>query len=85
MKFFSEIFQDVDGGYSAKRTAFFLLIFLFVVVILAGYFQTIPAPMTAYMQGALDKITELIKWIGGFIAGEQATKFAPNQTKEVGK
>lgn len=79
MKFFPEIFQDIDGGYSAKRTAFFIFVALFVMIALLLYFRAVPKDAIPLMQGTQDRLTDLIKWIGGFIAGEQATKFAPKK------
>jgi ABC-type Fe3+ transport system permease subunit len=77
MKFLAEIFQDIDGSYSSKRTAFFVLLMLFVVIAVAMFFRAVPKDAVPLMQGTQDKLTELIKWIGGFIVGEQASKFAP--------
>lgn len=74
MKFLREIFQDVSGSYSSKRVAFFVFIILFIAISLLLFFRAVP---TALVQGTQDHLTDLIKWMGGFIVGEQATKFAP--------
>ena len=79
MKFLTEIFQDIDGGYSAKRTAFFVFVALFVALTLLVYCRMVPEAVLGFVQGALDKLTDLIKWMGGFIASEQASKFAPRK------
>lgn len=76
MKFISEIFQDDEGGYSAKRTAFFIFIFIFVVFIIGGTIAAwvagaIPTAVIAFIQSVLDKLVDLIKWTGGFIAAEK--------------
>lgn len=79
MKFLPEIFQDIDGGYSAKRTAFFLFIVVFIVLTLAVFAHAIPDARIPVIQSSQDKLVDLIKWIGAFIAGEQLTKFAPSK------
>ena len=79
MKFLSEIFQDVDGSFSSKRTDFFVFILLFVGTTVAVYFHEISKDALGFVSGAMDKCTELIKWLGGFIVAEQATKFAPKK------
>lgn len=76
-KFFSEIFQDIDGGYSAKRTAFLMFALGFMVLSGALLLHGVPASMMELAKGTQDKLVELLKWVGGFIMGEQATKFAP--------
>ena len=73
MVFVTQIFQDIDGAYSAKRTAFFVFVFLFVIVTLGIHFYRDEA---SFLNSALDKITDVIKWLGGFIVAEQGTKFA---------
>lgn len=77
MKFFAEIFQDIDGSFSAKRTVLFVFVLLFVALTVAVYFHQVGKDALGFIQGALDKITDLIKWMGGFVAAEQATKFRP--------
>ncbi len=74
-KFFSEIFQDIDGGYSAKRTAFFI----FVALIVAGFPMALAVHDHAtldYLRQGMATLADLIKWIGALIASEQMTKFA---------
>lgn len=77
-KFFSEIFQDVDGGYSAKRTAFFILLLAFIAIASGVYLKAFDQGVLTFMQGVLDKITDLIKWLGGFIVAERV----PNLTRK---
>jgi len=83
MAFLSQIFQDIDGAYSSKRTAFFIFVALFVALTAALLFKTVPAPALGVIQGTQDKLVDLIKWIGGFIMGEQATKFAGKRGTDV--
>jgi hypothetical protein len=71
-RFLAEIFQDVDGGYSAKRTAFFILLALFVSIIFGIGSKAFDKGVLEFMQGALEKIADLLKWLGGFIVAERA-------------
>ncbi|HEV2650116.1 MAG TPA: hypothetical protein VGU69_02565 [Rhizomicrobium sp.] len=74
-KYFSEIFQDIDGGYSAKRTAFFI----FVLLIVAGFPMALAVHDHAtldYLRQGMATLADLIKWMGALIASEQMTKFA---------
>lgn len=75
--FFSQIFQDVDGGYSAKRTAFFLFIAAFLLLIGGVALHQVPDGALEFVKGAIEKLQDLIKWMGALIASEQLTKFAP--------
>lgn len=79
MTFFKEIFQDVDGGFSSKRAAFILFVILFALIALALSFRLVPQSVLPAVQSTQDKLVDLIKWVGGFILGEQASKFAPNK------
>lgn len=72
LKFIAEIFQDVDGGYSAKRTAFFLLLIAFLLIAGGVYFRAVDAAALGFLSGVLDKIKELLTWLGGFIVIERA-------------
>ena len=78
MKFsFGEMFEDTEGGTSSKRVAFFIFIITFVAlvigcVIATWHFGVLPPAVIAFVNGTLDKITELIKWIGGFILADKA-------------
>jgi hypothetical protein len=74
-KYLSEIFQDIDGGYSAKRTAFFI----FVLLIVAGFPMALAARDHAtldYLRQGMATLADLVKWMGALIASEQMTKFA---------
>lgn len=82
-KFVAEVFQDVDGGFSAKRTILFVMLLTFVlvtgyvvlngVVIHAGAkaIYSIPDQTLAFLQGVLDKCVDGIKWIVGAITAER--------------
>jgi hypothetical protein len=76
-KFIVEIFQDVDGGFSAKRTAFFIMVALFVAMFATVHFVAYSPAQLAWLQTGLDRVTDLIKWLGGFICAERVTAFAP--------
>ena len=65
--FIKEIFQDVDDGFSAKRTAFFIFIALLVMCVIMAVFWKAAIP--AMILGGL---VDLIKWIGAAILGERA-------------
>ncbi len=71
-KFLTDMFQDVDGDYSSKRTAFFFFIFLFTVMVAGIYFKVADPPTLNFLQSALDKVTSIIEWLGGFIVAERA-------------
>jgi hypothetical protein len=75
-RFFSEIFQDVDGGASAKRVAFLSFVILFIFLTTAVYFRVVPPEKLSFVQTALDKTQDLIKWLGGFILAEHAPQLA---------
>jgi len=81
MKFISQIFKDVNDSYSSKRTAFFIFIFLFVAIHGVILFRLIPSETLTFLQSSLEKVTDVIKWLGGFIVAEQATKFASQAPK----
>jgi copper oxidase (laccase) domain-containing protein len=74
-KYPSEIFQDIDGAYSAKRTAFFIF-----VVLIAACFPVVLAvhdrATLDYLHQGMATLADLVKWIGALIATEQMTKFA---------
>lgn len=69
---FSELFQDTDGGTSAKRFAFFIILFFFVIVSSLVLFHGIAAPLIPFANEVTDKCQDLIKWLGGFILGDKA-------------
>jgi hypothetical protein len=73
--YLSGIFQDIDGAYSAKRTAFFI----FVLLIAAGFLAALAVHDAAtldYLRQGLGTLADLVKWLGALIASEQVTKFA---------
>lgn len=71
MKALSETFQDVDGGYSAKRAGFFIFIGLLVAVVVGCTFFGTPFNLTIWTG-----LVELIKWIGAAILLERAPALA---------
>jgi hypothetical protein len=84
MKWLQEIFQDIDGGYSAKRTAFFIFIFLFVILVIVILFRPVDAKALDFLHDVLDKVTDLIKWLGGFIVAERVQLFGKKDDGHVG-
>ena len=77
--FLRQIFQDIDGHYSSKRTAFFIFVALFVVIAVLVDLKAVDLAAVPILTATEDHLTELIKWLGGFIVGEQAAKFAPRK------
>lgn len=66
--FIKEIFQDVDDGFSAKRTAFFIFVALIVAcVVVTLAVKTIAIPALIW-----NGLVDLVKWIGASILGERA-------------
>lgn len=65
-KFLSGIFQDVGNSYSAKRTAFFILVLLLVVIVYGAVYLAHPVTDIIF-NGLID----LIKFLGGFIVAER--------------
>lgn len=80
MKFLSEIFQDIDGGFSMKRSAFALFILLFIVVGMAVIFKAFDSGVLDFLKDLEGKIVDVIKWMGGFIVAERI----PNVTQKSG-
>ena len=74
----TEVIQDIDGGISAKRVTLFVLLFLLVGLIIAQVLFHVPVAQTM-----LDSVIDLLKWIGGFVASEQLTKFSKSNTVSV--
>ncbi len=82
-KFTSEIFQDVDGGFSMKRTLLFVFAVCFVVITVYVVHYgvavrvgqktvfAIPQETLSFLQGVLDKCIDAIKWLGGMILAER--------------
>lgn len=79
MNYIRQVLQDIDGSYSSKRAAFFVFVLLFVALTVGVLFKAVPRDAVAFVQTTEDKLVDLIKWIGGFIVGEQASKFAPKK------
>ena len=79
MTFLHQIFQDIDGCYSSKRVAFFIFVMLFVGIAALLCLHAVDAAVLPLLQAIQDHVTELIKWLGGFIVSEQAVKFAPKR------
>lgn len=65
--FIKEIFQDVDDGFSSKRTAFFVFILLLAACVIAAVFWKVGVPAMIW-----NGLVDLIKWIGAAILGERA-------------
>jgi hypothetical protein len=64
--FFKEIFQDVDDGFSAKRTAFFIFVALIVACVVVTFFGKALIPPMIW-----NGLVDLVKWIGAAILGER--------------
>jgi hypothetical protein len=64
--FFKEIFQDVDDGFSAKRTAFFIFVALIVACVIATVIGHTAIPALIW-----NGLVDLVKWIGAAILGER--------------
>lgn len=64
--FIKEIFQDVDDGFSSKRTAFFIFIALIVLCVVTTVFFKAAIPALIW-----NGLVDLIKWIGVAILGER--------------
>lgn len=89
MNFVKEIFQDIDGGFSMKRTIAIILLILIVAIVLyvAHYgiaaqlgtksITAIPAATLDFLRNALERLLDGLKWVVALIASEQASKFAP--------
>lgn len=71
----AQIFQDIDGSPSSKRWVLFIFVVLFVVMTLLIYFRAIDQNRISFLQTALDRDTDIIKWMGGFVVAERAQVF----------
>ncbi len=83
-RFVAEIFQDVDGGFSAKRTILFVFVGAFIAIILYvihygvavhvnnASASAIPKETLDFLSGALDKLMSGIQWLAVTILGERA-------------
>jgi hypothetical protein len=69
-----EFCQDINGHLSSKRLLAFALGLLLFLVYASVFFGGMT--LTEQSERLLDDIADLLKWIVGFIATEQATKFA---------
>ena len=76
MSYLAKIFEDVTDNPSSKRWALFLFILLFFVITILVYFKAVDAVNIPFLQSAQDKLTDMIKFFGAFVASEQVTKFA---------
>jgi uncharacterized membrane protein len=72
MAYLAKIFQDVGGEPSSKRWVLFIFVLLFVTVTLMIYFRAVDPGKIPFLQSALDRITDIIKWMGGFVVAERA-------------
>lgn len=82
-KYVSEIFQDVDGGYSMKRALLFVFAAVFVVVtIYVVHFGVavhegqktvfaIPQETLDFLKTVLGYCMDGIKWLGALVLGER--------------
>lgn len=82
-RYISEVFQDLDGGFSMKRLIAFALIGTFLLVTLyvvlngvtvhagAKAIYSIPAETLTFLQGVLDKCIEGLKWVITLITAER--------------
>lgn len=87
--FLKEIFQDIDGGFSMKRTiALILLVTIVAIVLYVAHYgiavqmgtktiNAIPAATLDFLRNALEHLLDGLKWVVALIATEQASKFAP--------
>lgn len=78
--FIGEIFQDVDDGFSAKRTGFFAFIILLTICVLGAVFLKVNVPDTIF-----NGLVDLIKWIGAAILGERMPAVMAATRKGTGK
>lgn len=63
--------QDHDGDFSSKRLGMVLLILFLGIAILFHYQQQV-----------INDLEDLIKWMGGFVASEQVSRFAPGSNTQ---
>ena len=71
-----QLFQDIDGTLSSKRVIAISLVSLFISCYVALFFGFVDPALGTQAQGLIEKLSDLIKWVIGFIASEQAVKFA---------
>jgi len=98
-KYISEIFQDVDGGYSMKRMLLFVFALTFLVV--TGYVvwygvavhtgqktvYSIPQETLEFLKTVTSYCIDAIKWLATLVLGERVPQAAAairgNQTPAV--
>jgi hypothetical protein len=71
--------QDIDGSPSSKRWLLFILLLMFLIITLFILVGVVPQNLVGFADATQDKLVDLIKWIGGFVASEQITKLAPKK------
>lgn len=69
---FSELFQDTDGGTSAKRFAFFIVLAFFIIISTLVLFHGVSADLVGFAGTVTDKCKDLIQWLGGYILLDKA-------------
>lgn len=80
MGYLTKILSDVDGSPSSKRWVLLIFVLLFVIVTVLIYFRALDANGTAFLTSALDRITDIIKWMGGFVVAERVPQLAKKAT-----
>jgi len=76
MSYLAQIFQDVSGAPSSKRWALFLFILLFFIITILVYFKAVEPTTIPFLQSTQDKLADIIKFFGAYVASEQVTKFS---------
>ena len=79
LNYFEKIMQDIDGSPSSKRWLLFILLLMFLIITLFILVGVVPQNLVGFADATQDKLVDLIKWIGGFVASEQITKLAPKK------
>jgi len=79
LNYFEKIMQDIDGSPSSKRWLLFILLLMFLIITLFILVGVVPQNLVGVAAATQDKLVDLIKWIGGFVASEQITKLAPKK------
>lgn len=73
-KFASEMMQDTEGGYSAKRLGLFVLIATFIILVFLNVLGGFPVS-----DKILDSVVTMVTWMGGFIAAEKLPNVLPGK------
>ena len=79
MRFWREVMEDVDGCYSTKRLAFFVVLGVVCLAMLLVVFHAVSKDVAGFLSDAMGKLLDFEKYLGAFIASEQITKFAPKK------